>query len=384
MNKKQNVAHVNIEGNFRSLLDRAEKLANLDSKQFDDFVEENYITEEVGDSEERRVNVSINPDTGEYNIIGPAEEQEDFNSFIDKINSGELSIDLEQDLKKVEFEGNTLSDSALLEVIELSDRYMKGEKFNIYKEFPDEAKKIVDDYIKSSSSYITLSQNHLNGMRKAISINLMKGFIDKIKLQNQTDIALELEKFYQSTSNITDISDDNSFEGKTFAYRNKVYKKCAARIENPAKREKMFTILNRIDDTISLDELKEFASRCKIKQFDLEKWDRIFNEFLNKYKNSSNNIYDINLADKVLSRVLKNELDSKIFLICFCRYCRNMNQENIMDHVFMYYTIYNCVMSDVPIDELGNNVIIGNEFLCNVKQVVENLISRNDFLKGRR
>ena len=38
MNKKQNVAHVNIEGNFRSLLDRAEKLANLDSKQFDDFV----------------------------------------------------------------------------------------------------------------------------------------------------------------------------------------------------------------------------------------------------------------------------------------------------------------------------------------------------------
>ena len=261
---------------------------------------------------------------------------------------------------------------------------MKGEKFNIYKEFPDEAKKIVDDYIKSSSSYITLSQNHLNGMRKAISINLMKGFIDKIKLQNQTDIALELEKFYQSTSNITDISDDNSFEGKTFAYRNKVYKKCAARIENPAKREKMFTILNRIDDTVSLDELKEFAFRCKIKQFDLEKWDRIFNEFLNKYKNSSNNIYDINLADKVLSRVLKNELDSKIFLICFCRYCRNMNQENIMDHVFMYYTIYNCVMSDVPMDELGNNVIIGNEFLCNVKQVVENLISRNDFLKGRR
>ena len=92
----------------------------------------------------------------------------------------------------------------------------------------------------------------------------------------------------------------------------------------------MMEILDAIDEAKNLTKLKEFAKKTKIRSIDLEKPNRVFDRFLNKYRNSSNNIYDIHMGLTVLSRHLEGYSNDMVraFFILFCKQVQNYDIDN--------------------------------------------------------
>jgi hypothetical protein len=116
-------------------------------------------------------------------------------------------------------------------------------------------------------------------------------------------------------------------------------------MEDEEQKEKLLKVLDTIDSAYSLDPLKEFAKNCKIKKYDLENPKNYFRDFINKYSKSEYNIYDIKLTLPILERKIVdnekyNNADVVAFLVCFCKYIRNFNSDNIVEHSFMYYVIF--------------------------------------------
>jgi hypothetical protein len=137
----------------------------------------------------------------------------------------------------------------------------------------------------------------------------------------------------------------------------------------------MSDILDRIDEANNLTELKEFAKKCKIKSIELEKSKKVFESFLDKYRTSSNNIYDISVACKSMIRNINkngsNYTEDEIiaFYVAFCKQVRNYDESNPLDHAYMYYVLYFAATIDG--DKSG-------KFIENVKEVVANAKSRNN------
>ena len=157
--------------------------------------------------------------------------------------------------------------------------------------------------------------------------------------------------------------------------RNSAYREAANNIEDEGKRKRLNAILDRIDEARNLTELKEFAKTCKIKRYDIERPDkRVYSGFLSKYRDSVNNIYDINIAETVLVRHLAplgcDKIDVIMLLIAFCRQCQSYSVDNVLDHAYMYYFLYYCVMLD------GDK---SDKFKNNLLEVIKNVNERNKF-----
>lgn len=345
-------------------------------------------TPEVNEEEcvEKDMNIIVDPDTGEHKILGEVKEEQkndkSFDDLVKKINESKGTSDelfgerpiSESDV--MDFLSNTddsealsqlspesgLSNEAVQGLLKIINRRMNGEKFNIYKELPEEVKTMVDLYAdidRLSASIGGATTANINQMKNIIATSLIDEFISDVNIKRaKSDFAMELEQIYRSS--VKDIEDANL---EYIEDRNKTYREAADKIEDESKREKLKAILDRIDDARDLTELKEFASKCKIKKIELEKpATRVFNSFLGKYKDSTNNIYDINIARKVLSRHMELEYDCSegdviAFLICFCKYVYNFSVNEATDHAFMYYVMYYCAMLDSDkSDKFKNNV----------------------------
>ena len=125
----------------------------------------------------------------------------------------------------------------------------------------------------------------------------------------------------------------------------------------------------------------------------MEKPSRIFETLLSKYRESSYNIYDINLTRPILYRHLNadkidefSDKDVNAFLICFCKQCLNKKSEIATDNLYMYNVIFNIIWLDLQnrssnsenLDE--NSQLYSDGFLNNVKEIIYNLRERNSSL----
>ena len=343
------------------------------------------------DIEKVSMNVLIDPETGEQKIIGRADEEIKYNfeGVIKQINSGDPDIltskpfteqeiisylqSTDDDTLVNELAGDiNISAKALRDLLDIVNRKLNGEKFNVYKESPEEVKKLVDSYITESGGSIPVFNNKmLNTARNRIAESLIEEFIHNIKMDRaKTDFAKELENIYNNSAVM-------AAEGgiEYIEERNAAYREAANSIEDEGKRERLNAILDRIDEARNLTELKEFAKTCKIKRYDIERPDkRVYSGFLSKYRDSVNNIYDINIAETVLVRHLTplgcDKIDVIMLLIAFCKQCQSYSVDNVLDHAYMYYFLYYCVMLD------GDK---SDKFKNNLLEVIKNVNERNKF-----
>lgn len=360
-----------------------EDIANMPSNN---GVEESS-SDETG--EYKLMNTVINPETGEHAIVGEAPEStSSFDDIVNMINTNDTSNILadkpvteeelvdylandsnDSDINKIS-DGIDMSPDTVREILKLVNRRLSGEKFNIYKESPDEVKKMIDDYIAMMGQGLAINANARNRVRKEIGEAIFDEFAQNIKMDRaKHDFAIELANLYETTGK--ELEDANL---EFIEDRNKLYREAAEEIEDDNKKQRMLEILDQIDEARNLTQLKEFATRCKIKKFDMEKPEkRIYSYFLNKYRNSSNNIYDINLARTILSRNLEpfgyTTRDCDLFLICFCKQVSLYNVNNACEHAYMYYVLYYSVMLDSDKSEIFRN---------NVKEVIDNIKRRNN------
>ena len=275
-----------------------------------------------------------------------------------------------------------LSDEAMQQLLQVANRRMKKEEFNIYKEFPTEIQKMINEAIgvPFENGSPVISTNESRAVRNAMAEQLLDEFIMKISVERaRVDLNKEIEGVFKE--GVKDIAEYTV--GYT-AERNAAYREYAEGLEDEEKKKKLLDTLDVIDSAYSLDQLKEFAKTCKIKKYDIEEPKKYFRDFLTKYQNSSYNIYDIKLCLPILERhVVDNETynnaDVIAFLVCFCKYISNFKVENILEHSFMYYVIYNIVLIDSNTSEKTKDV--SDKFIENIKEVMNNLKERNALLK---
>jgi hypothetical protein len=262
-----------------------------------------------------------------------------------------------------------ISREGITEILKIANRLIAGEKFNVYRAFPEEVQSMIDKFIRQNVDMTGTDINIINSVRKNVAESLMDEFINDIQLDRaKRDFARDLENIYkESSENISDASLEYIEE------RNKIYREEANKIEDEEKKSKLLAILDAIDEATNLNSLKEYAKTCKIKSIDIEKASaRYYSRFLNKYNKSTNNIYSIDLARQQLAAKLLDDIftedEVEAFFIVFCKQVRNYSPEIPTEHAYMYYVLYNCAM-------LSSNK--SKTFLDNVKEVIYNLRVHN-------
>lgn len=338
------------------------------------------------------MNTLYDSDTNEHKILGSnlesyieKDKNEIFESIVNKINDSDEDEDpfigdgplSEKDITDYINNEDTVIDNdisldAIRELLELINK--KGSNENIkftYKELPDELKTMIDRYMHDNDTGV---DNIMDVMRIKNSITdaLITNFVYELRVNKaKNDIARDLEDLYKATNK--DISDDIM----DYMYeRNNSYREAANNIEDEDKRNRLLAILDSIDEAKNLTQLKEYSKSCKIKAIELDKPDsRCYSAFLNKYKDSTNNIYDIHLAINSLYSVISKDgytmKDVNAFFIAFCKQTSNYSVKVAVEHTYMYYVLYYCAFL---------SSVYCAEYIDNIKEVIDNLRVRNPIL----
>lgn len=365
------------------------------------------ITEE---NEKKSMMVSIDPNTGENRIIGDVgekdeiEDSETFEEMCERIENSDIDLEStttrpisDEEATKIIDDPNTkdifstisnsddldgINPETLTKLISVANRRINKEKFSVYNEMPEEIKNMIDTY--AAGAGISPVDKRYKMMKNSVAEALLDEFISNINLNRiHSDFNAEIENIFDKASK--EISED------IIGYSNEKiakYKEAADKMEDPEKKEKLLKVLDRIQEAYDLSELKEFAKSCKIKPFDLEKPKKFFDHFSQKYKSSNYNIYSIEMCRPILYRNINaiytedgaeesaiSDKDINAFFICFCKQTTNMKSDEVLDHSYMYYVIYNIVLSDLNKSE--NTKHISDTFLANVYEVIQNLRERN-------
>lgn len=365
---------------------------NSDIQLIRSFASNQNIDNEEGYN--KKANIIIDPNTGENKIVSTEDmdtiDEDSFEKLVKDVEEGKVNVEvdnspitreeLDETLSNVLDDKFNISDESIQVILELANRKMNKEEFNVYKAFPDEIKEMIDKYMGYDETTPRLTNNEIRSLRNSIAESLLDEFIMNVSVQRaRTDLNKEVEDlFKQGIKDITEYSVGYTKE------RNQAYREYVENMEDEDKKKKLTEALDVIDSAYNLDTLKEFAKTCKIKKYDIEQPKKYFRDFLAKYQNSNYNIYDIKLTLPILERKIVdnekyNSADIIAFLVCFCKYIKNFNTSNILEHTYMYYVIYNIVIMDSNTSESTKEV--SDIFAENIKEVIDNLKERNTFLK---
>ena len=362
----------------------------------------------------KRMNVMVDPNSGEQKIIPSSnssvglEDEETFEEMCERLEKTDYDFSLDPVTEKdvLEFLSKTDKESSSIladlvnndkeidisaqdvqKLLSVVNRKLEKEDFNVYRELPRSIQTKIDEYIIKSGIPI----NALDGrrIRNEMADVIISDFARNIVTEKSVyDFNREMENMVKlADSEMSKITCDYIIN------RNRMLRERIEKEEDPKKKENGMKFLEAIDESYNLDGLKLFSTKCKIKKFDLEKPSRIFETLLSKYRESSYNIYDINLTRPILYRHLNadktdefNDKDVNAFLICFCKQCLNKKSEIATDNLYMYNVIFNIIWLDLQnrssnsenLDE--NSQLYSDGFLNNVKEIIYNLRERNSSL----
>lgn len=356
--------------------------------------------EDITETGESKVmNVSVDPNTGEQKILGEPDSDyitDTFEDLCDKITNSDIEFGsedqtiTEEDEEYITRNPQLFLDSSIVSskelrdipveavhtLITLANRRIAKENFSVYNAMPKEVKTMIDKYALEAG--IPITNRRYMEIKHSVAEMLLDEFVSNISMEKiKKDFNKEIETMFSKASN--EIGEE--IIGYSDA-KIKKYREAAEIMEDPEKKEKLLNVLARIEEAYDLNELKEFAKKCKIKKFDLEKPAKYYDAYNRKYAESNYNIYSIELARPILYRNLNTtdteeyrDIDINAFFIAFCKQTQNMKPGNVLDHAYMYYVIYNIVLADLNKSEKTRHV--SEEFLNNVKEVIANLRSRN-------
>lgn len=341
-------------------------------------------TPEVGI--EKYVNVSVDPNSGEKIVLGEAEKKEVIGINSALVNIGEKSntedfdknVKIEaEDIKKVASDDTIIgkfdiSDETTLELLSLINEYREGRKKITFNILPDQIKEMINNYCKSNG--VASCSVQANTIRNNLAELLIDEFINNISMNKYVDsFNEELENIYKTTG-----EEISPLIKEYNESRIEMIDKACEKIEDPEKKKIVEKTLDNINDAYELKAFIEGAKRIKIKKIYLEKPQKLFNEFLYKYKSSKYNIYDLFMLLPILHRhlvsndIIKEDDNAAIrVLLAFCIYCNNFKPENPEQHAFMYYFTYNIALLDIYKAEQYDQFAI--TFLNNIKSVLDNL-----------
>lgn len=252
------------------------------------------------------------------------------------------------------FQVNELSQEDLTKLTEVVNDYLSKIPCNYYDKLPIKVKEQLDIEAAKAGATLQESKQLKNSIAKELveeitntiiissdnfDISSVIGKIKEVGDEAQSDInaAQASIRIVQTTSVIKD-------------YETKIKEAEEAGDLERAEKLRSSEAYNALLETMDLGDFKEFCKKVKIKKFDLEKPNKIFRDFNNKYYNHKLMIHDISVCPEILKVHLKNHIDDMGYLkvlIAFCKYATNMNPNNTRDHLLMYWFVENIWMMQV-------------------------------------
>ena len=387
------------EEDIKKLESTLETIRKENEKLFPSNGEEDVVEQ----GEERLVNVTIDPTTGKEKIMNAEEVNIDEDTSVDDILDKDFDLEFDNSpisLEELKAYINTATDDPTLEeikkstnisaedftvLLDLANRLHNKEDIpSIFNKLPKSVQAIINKSM--GPGYDNVFNANINGFRNDMAEMLLDQMVTDILVDRaKNTMNTGVEKIFDAAK--TEIGD--TLVGYTEERNKKYRQEIEEKVEDPEKKAKALEILDKIETTYKLEEFKEYCKKCKIRKIDVEKPESNKNydidRLLDKYKNNANfNIYNIYNAQLVLTRTINkdeqkyNSKQIRAFFIAFARYCMNFSPDNTLEHIFMFYTIYNVVLTDI---NTGDKAGVSNEFLANVKECINNLTTRNSFLE---
>ena len=331
------------------------KLKFISEDELNNNIPHNVFTDDNADKSEVKpkiINSIYDQATGnivptdDIEIIGNEEKDRDLEKFFDEYDGTvkEINEDVLKDILKSQ---NIKDIEDALKISELVKRRINGEKFNPYNELPESIKSMLNLQLmqfgapmdKKSRSYAAdmliddLANEYSNKMLSDLDSSIKD--IEKEFKQMNDDIIKDIGETYITLD-----------EDRIAAFDESI--RVAKENNDLEKVKKLEDIKKAISDSYNLTDFKEFCKSVKIKKIEIEKPNtRVFSMFNQKYINHKNVINDISQCPTILSRHLSEDhIGNLKVCIAFCKYCKNMNPDNIVDHSFMYYFIRNIIAID--------------------------------------
>ena len=321
---------------------------------------------------EIEANVLVDNKTGEFKLMDAGIQ--DINADVSlsdivgertfDLNEIEITRDMVKTKIGADYAGDNMSDEDSAQLFEVMMRFKKGEKFNVYNALPEAIKRPIDKMAMEAGS-----KANKNDIAKLVVTQFMSDLqIDKAFIDFNDAIQKELKLM-----NFTEMYSEHRLEVmevKLLESANHIES------ENPEKAEMLRSISRIFTDTYMMGTMRNALNNRKNRQFikDTSKYGKICRSFNSKYENSKFKINNVMLLLGILNRKFADnpeitDEDIMRFIMLFCRECEMKNSNNILDHVFMYYTVQNILMLDYANDTDESNMFT-KQLLSNIIDVI--------------
>lgn len=352
--------------------------------------------EKKEESKPQKVLGSYNPATGNYSVIDTEAsieeiQQKNLENFDAMIN--DETPDLNADLNKFL---NSCKDKipeadAASKIAYLMANRIAGNNIDYYSNMPKFMQNTVSQIMANANTVGVPSNRILH--KNQVAKMLIDEYVEEYKKSSQKTVDLDT-LFSGFTKDAANIADDMatqigdlmlSFDDERKDQINNAII-VAKNNGNDVMVKNLEAIRDNIDKAFNLDEFKEFCKHCKIKSIEMKKPNRVYDSFIHKYETNDAIINDIRTCPDVIIRHLTEFTKDQAMMIClaYCKYCCNMNPDNMAEHTFMYYFIRNIIAID-RINPRGRayhsinakDKIFYDTFVANLRECMNNLLERN-------
>ena len=275
----------------------------------------------------------------------------DFEDIKIEYDVTEEDVKSHSDLSIANFEN--MSDEAALELVKLINKTRKGNSVK-FSDLPEEIQTGLTEYLEAAFDIpISDHSKRSNQIRNSIADTMMQEYIKVIEIDKYVEhFNYKVEHLFDDTINelspiFKQYNDAN----------NKHIEELIAKADTPEKKEIGEKIVAAIKDAYNLESIKELIPKTRIKKFEVEKPNRVFDSIHGKYNSPKYHIYNLYGCAATLSKHLFNngiisdarrsrDLAIKLLLV-FCHKCRNFKTEVTSDNAYMYYFTYNIYLLDM-------------------------------------
>lgn len=352
--------------------------------------------EKKEESKPQKVLGSYNPATGSYNVIDTEAsieeiQQKNLENFDAMINdeTPDLNADLNNFLDSCK--DKIPEADAASKIAYLMANRIAGNNIDYYSNMPKFMQNTVSQIMANANTVGVPSNRILH--KNQVAKMLIDEYVEEYKKSSQKTVDLDT-LFSGFTKDAANIADDMatqigdlmlSFDDERKDQINNAIV-VAKNNGNDVMVKNLEAIRDNIDKAFNLDEFKEFCKHCKIKSIEMKKPNRVYDSFIHKYETNDAIINDIRTCPNVIIRHLTEFTKDQAMMIClaYCKYCCNMNPDNMAEHTFMYYFIRNIIAID-RINPRGRayhsintkDKIFYDTFVANLRECMNNLLERN-------
>ena len=340
-------------------------------------------------------NVVINPVTGKpMSIVDFDDEDDDIHlQSFEEMMADPTIKPMDIDITKVEISQDDVKNALAgygtdkdfsvddyNKIIEAANRYKKKEKFSYYVAMPDCIKTMIDRVISTDLELASKMGNFRAEARNYVASELLR---DVVTTATTNTALIDLDKFIktsQAKASIEIKSDD--YWRSTREYFLKALPTIIEKMVSDGKGDQADVLTKAREAFIQsytyTDMMDKYKSgKIRVKKIQIEKFEKTCRDFNTRYQKSQNIITELSLALSSLDRHAPKHYDIDVlkeFLCIFVNYTRNMDPNDKIDHVFMYYFIYNITTLDFYNKENEEDVAFHDELLNNIDTCLKDII----------